>query len=234
MRRIPGSIAPRFVLAVALCTALQPVPGHAAEPPATSTLSFCQPPFVHPLVIKDLLAWMSDSGDQVVAINLTDANDSNRYYGEIKTRGSGKLAPKHPLVVSTVEESEGTEKSRETVGYEYVGLTSSGLHVLRTWEEGDGTLVPTRLLFLSVEEDQGLADMEIGKGDGTLRLARKRLLLRKIGELALGDRWAGALRIDGNKILVGRDQGQFAHNPKDIVLRLEDSAKRPGVLRPCH
>jgi len=213
--------------------------GRAAYPAAGPALSFCQPPFVHPLVIKDLLAWESDSGDQVVAINLLDANDSNRYYGEIETTKPGKLAPRHPRVFTRVERVEGAEKITETIGYEYVGLTRSGVHVLSTWQSGGGTMVSSNLLFVTIEEDLGINDLTTTAKSGPLRLGRRRLLIRKLGEVALGDRWEGELRVDGNKILVGRDQGHFSgehsppYNSKDLVLQLEDSATRSGVLRPC-
>ncbi len=213
--------------------------GRAAYSADAPMLSFCQPPFVPPMIIKDLLAWESDSGDQVVAINLLESNGSNRYYGTVETASPGKLAPRHPQVLTRVERTEGTEKVTETIGYEYVGLTRSGVHVLSTWESGGGTLVSTRLLFVTIEEDLGINDVPATAKSGTLRLGRRRLLIRKLGEVALGDRWEGELHVDGNKILVGHDQGHFSgdhsspYNPKDIVLQLEDSAKRPGVLRPC-
>lgn len=213
--------------------------GRAAYPAEAPMLSFCRPPFVNPLIVKDLMSWISDSGDQVVAINLLDANDSNRYSVAIETASPGKLAPRHPSVISRVESTEGTKKITETFGYQYVGLTKSGVHVLSTWESGGGTMVASHLLFVTVEEDFGLTDVPATAKNGTLRLDRRRLLLRKLGEVALGDRWDGDLRVDGNKILVGHDQGHFSgdhsspYNPEDVVLKLEDSAKRPGVLRPC-
>jgi hypothetical protein len=214
--------------------------GRAAYSADAPMLSFCRPPFVHPLIIKDLLTWLSDGGDQVVAINLLDTNDSNRYYGKIETEKPGKLAPRHPQVLTRVERTEGTEKVTETIGYEYVGLTRSGVHVLSTWESGGGTMVASNLLFVTIEDDFGINDVPTGTEakSRTLRLDRRRLLIRKLGEVVLGDRWEGTLRVEGNKILVGRDQGHFnergvPYNSKSFVLQLKDSATRPGVLRPC-
>ena len=35
--------------------------------------SFVRPEYVNPLILADLEGWLSDSGDQVVAVNLTDS-----------------------------------------------------------------------------------------------------------------------------------------------------------------
>ena len=34
---------------------------------------------VHPKIIEDMITWISDSGDQTVAINLEDSQGSNKY-----------------------------------------------------------------------------------------------------------------------------------------------------------
>src|SRR5512134_2511919 len=90
--------------------------------------SFSKPPYVHPKIIEDLSTWLSDSGDQVVAINLLDAQGSNRYHGDVLTREAPGEAP-------FVYVRDG----RETFGYEHVGMTRSGIHVLRTSACGGGT-----------------------------------------------------------------------------------------------
>lgn len=227
-------------------------PQHVAPPKtaiaAKSELSFCQPPFVHPRIIQDLLAWESDGGDQVVAINLTDSQGSNRYYGEIKVQPS-EAAQKHPQVSTTVRSGQGSEQQEDTIVYQYVGTTSSGVHVLTTWQWGSGTMVSRRLLLVTIEEDPGIDQSPaaqgggIGNRNGALRFNRPRLLIRKLGELVLGDRWEGALRVEGNKILVGHDEGFLSrreagenfspYNSQNVVLDLEDSAARPGILKPC-
>jgi len=242
---LAASLASRALLAAAEPIAAPPTSSPA--PAAKSDLSFCQPPFVNPRIIEDLLTWESDGGDQVVAINLTEANDSNRYDAAIQT-STGKLAPRHPMVTSTTRVTEGEQTYDDTIGYEYIGTTASGVLVLNTWTHGAGTMVANSLLFLTVEEDHGLVEVPeptgggLGERDGALRLTRSRILVRKLGELALGDRWDGEIRVDGNRILVGRDQGHFSdgstgasspYNNRDIVLQLEDSDRRPPMLRGC-
>jgi hypothetical protein len=206
----------------------------ASAAAAPTKLSFCREPFVHPQLVQDLLSWESDNGDQVVAINLLEANESNRYSGEIKTRGLTSNALHHPTVYSRF--SEGGVEEEE--GYYYVGLTRSGVHVLATWSFGGGTLISNRLLLVTVEQDRGIQDVEMPKeGKVHLKIDRPRLLLRKLGEIILGDRWDGELRVVGNDVVVGKDVGWFSdkhvHNIKDVTLQLEDAAVRPGILEPC-
>jgi hypothetical protein len=240
------AIAVALSLAVAAAALAAPAtpPARAAlsaKKPRRSELSFCQPPFVPPLVIKDLLSGLSESGDQVVAVNLTGATDQDRYSGEIGTV-TDRTAPYHPIVSAHVDPGDG-----EKIGYEYIGTTRSGVQVLNTWQSGGGTLVSTNLLLVTIEEDRGLVDpLDVTPysrlRSGVLHLTRPRLLIRKLGEVALGDRWEGELRVEGNSIIVGPDEGHFSkedfaegpfHNDKPIVLLLDDHVVRPRVLRPC-
>ena len=213
-----------------LCAAPDPAPG--------ATPSFCREPYIHPLIVKDLLAWLSDGGDQVVAINLLESNDSNRYFGTPKVEPSTIKALRTPRISLQSKETAGGEEETSEVGYQYVGLTRSGVHVLSTWEWGAGTMVSKQLLLVTIEEDRGLNDVETIQSSH-LQLGRRRLLIRKLGEIVLGDRWDGELAVDGNKILVGKDHGWFSaeswapYNRKDVVLELDDDASRPGVLAPC-
>ena len=45
--------------------------------------------------------------------------------------------------------------------------------------------------------------------------------MKKVGQLSLGDRWGGELRVQGNKVVVGKDTGQYSYNTNDMVLDLE-------------
>ncbi|HEV3075443.1 MAG TPA: hypothetical protein VHB47_13570 [Thermoanaerobaculia bacterium] len=222
------------VLALApLIGLLSAASGNAADS-ASTTLSFCRPPFVHPRLVQDLLGRLTDDSDQVVAINLLDADASSRYRGAIQTRGVGKLAPRHAIVYTLVERTEDGKTSGEEMGYEDVGLTRSGVHVLLTWSSGAWTMVPFTLLFVTIEEDRGMPHVYLGdQRQVPIRLDRRRLLMRKLGEVILGDRWDGELRVDGNKVVVGRDRGPFSYYSKDIILDLRGLGDRPGLLQPC-
>ncbi len=180
--------------------------------------SFSSEPFIHPKIVKDLSTWMSDRGDQVVSINLLDSQDSNRYYGNkhiLETDGE------HPFVF--------TKKGSTSFGYEYVGTTNSGITILLTSDYGGGSGQFMGLLFLTLSNDQGIScDWE----ESVIRFDRDRLLITKLGSVWLGDRWSGELRVDGNELFVGKDNGWFStsggtggghlsYDRRDRVLKIE-------------
>lgn len=152
---------------------------------------FSKPPYVHPRIVEDLTTWLSDSGDQVVAINLLDAQDSNRYSGDVLTRETGRASPFVHV-----------RNGKEIFGYEYVGTTRAGVSVLRTSYSGGGTGVFECLLLVRFDTDVGFG---CDWRDRVVRPGRERILIRKLGEIPLGDRWSGRLQVRGDEIVVGRD-----------------------------
>jgi hypothetical protein len=177
--------------------------------------SFAHAPYIHPRIIQDLSSWLSDGGDQVVAINLPDAQNSNRYFGEVRVR---EIPGKHPFVY--------VEGDKKEFGYQYVGRSDGGVHVLFTsdWEGGSGVF--RHLLFVVFEHDWGT----LSHPDRSLiDLGRDRLLIVKLGEISLGDRYGGKLEVAGNRLLIGRDVGWFSVSggtggcgrTRDELLRLD-------------
>lgn len=199
-----GGALARFLLA-AVPAAGALAAEQAAAPPSVQTteapFSFVRAPFVHPRIIQDLTTWLSDTGDQVVAVNLTDANRSNRYHGEV--RGSSAGCP-----------NVRWQGPKESFSYRYVGMTDAGVHVLRTRQRTGGTMVAVELLFVVLEFDYGFGYAVLDfEPEGELRVARtdrQRILLRKLGAFGLGDRWDGTLAVRGNDLLVGADRGWFS------------------------
>ena len=175
-------------------TTSAPTPRSHGENPC----SFSSPPYVHPKIIEDLMTWISDRGDQVVAINLLEAQDSNRYSGEVVVR---EVPGKGPLVCVCSE--------KEEFAYQHIGRTTSGIHVLCTSDWRGGSDVFKNLLLLRIEDDKGLA---VDWGRQSVHLSRRRLLLRKLGEIGLGDRWAGELKVKGNELFIGTDEGWFSRS----------------------
>jgi hypothetical protein len=191
------------------------------------------------LIVSDLQGSASDAGQPVVAIDILDAKDSDRYSGQVDTSETGDLAPRHPVVSFQGKRAGDQESDVEYEGYEYVGLTRSGLHVLLTWSRHGSNavgkpLIDTRLLFLVVEEDRGMTEVELPQKEKVrVGLDRRRLLVRTLGSLSLGNLWRGTLQIDGNTVVVGRDQGRGHNNSETVTLELADSQRRQAILKPC-
>ena len=52
--------------------------------------SFSKAPYVHPHIIKDFVGWVSDRGVIIQSVDLLNAQNSNRYFGDIETREEGE------------------------------------------------------------------------------------------------------------------------------------------------
>lgn len=183
--------------------------------------SFTRAPFVPPRVLHDLETGLSDTGDQVVAINLSDSCRSNRYHGEL---GVQRVAKGPPFVFH--EERDANGECTGSFGYRYIGMTRSGVQVLQTSENGGGSGWFIGVLFAVIESDHGLSSPDSRSGRivrHTIDPGRERIVLRKLLSLPLGDRWDGELRVDGNDLIVGEDQGWFsqAEGLADRELRRE-------------
>jgi hypothetical protein len=203
-RRMEMKIVPPY-FTLAICSVLlllgcASVPSTAENkdpvPNIKSPYSFSIPPYIHPEIIKDLSSWLSDTGDQVVAINLLDSQGSNRYAGQIDV----EQVPEGFSIVSVA----GNE---ESFGYQYLGEMTSGVHVLRTSQWSGGSGIFESLLFLVFERDEAFT---VDWNNSSLSLNRERLLLRKLGAIPLGDRWAGALRVKDGNLFIGKDEGWFS------------------------
>ncbi len=172
--------------------------------------SFTREPFVHPAIIADIHSRSSDTGDQVVAIDLVWSQRSNRYHGDLRVsqRETG-----HPSI--SVMRTDAAGNTVGFNGYQYVGMSDSGVHVFLVWLNYGGSGNWYNLLFATVERDQ--QGMVFGGWKNpVIRSGDERLLIKKIGQIYLGDRWNGELRITGNELLVGKDKG-LSHRLGDIT-----------------
>lgn len=194
----------------------------AAEKP---TYYFNKEPFVHPAIIEDLSNWVSDSGDQVVSINVTESNHSNRYFGEYKhkTTEYGNMDLYHnsgnPYVYIWRENAckEGNDIHSPSFGYDLIGKIDD-IYILHTSESSCGTGVWHDLIFLKLEEELGFNYI---KAQNILKLNKKRIVVHKLGEIPLGDRYEGFIRIDKNNIIIGKDTGMSVIFKKDTVLSIK-------------
>jgi len=192
----------KFALACALFSATSCFAG--AEEPA---YSFAKAPFIHPAIIKDLSTWLSDNGDQVVAINLLDSVESNRYHGEIGVSGK-----KNPSVSYINKDDEDDED--EWFAYRLVGRLDNGVYVLRI---SDGYFMS--LLLVTIEQDQGLLL------DEKFQLVpKKRVLIKKFSEISLGYKYGGDVTTRGNTIYIQADlmpDGSPGLFPVDTTVRVQ-------------
>jgi hypothetical protein len=151
--------------------------------------SFLREEYIHPKIIKDLIGWISDTGQQIVSINLSDSNKSNRYFGQVTIREFNEKV--------FIECDDNTEK----FSYEYLGTSESGVHVLHTVDYGKGSGCFHYLVFVVLEQDEGIQYEE----DDKPKLVN-RPLIRMIGRICLGDRYEGKVIFDKGVIRVRKDK----------------------------
>jgi len=163
-------------------------------------------PFIHPRIIQEFASpFPLDSGDQVVAINLLDSQDSDRFFGDIKIE---PIEDENPLVCFLEKEGYGdAAKPKGEFCYQYIGETSSGLHVVFASDWYGGSGVFRDLVLVKFEEDQSFS---FDWDNLMMRKNYNRLLIKKMGLIPLGDRYSGELAVDGNDILIGEDNGWFS------------------------
>ena len=143
---------------------------------ASSKYSFINNEFINPRIIEELIGWLSDSGNQVVSVNITDSNKSNRYFGEVTVKDSKN---NNPLVTSSYKES--------TFTYQYLGTSFSGVHLLQTWSNNGGSSVFSNIVMVTLSMD---AIFEQNKNVGK---KISRFVVKFIGTVPLGDRYQGIL-----------------------------------------
>ena len=139
-----------------------------------SKYSFIGSEFINPRILEDLCGWLSDTGDQIVSINIEKSNKSNRYFGTVTTQ---EIDKQNPVVKS--EHEEGWFK------YQYLGCSFSGVHILQTWSNtgGSGVFCNIVMVILSVDSSFEQTDSENNKTN--------RFVIKLIGCLPLGDRYDG-------------------------------------------
>jgi hypothetical protein len=141
--------------------------------------SFKRPEYIHPRIVEELAGYISDREHTVVSVDLTAANRSNRFFGKVDT--------------IRVEGKEWVTYTDVTTGswfeYTHVGVSDSGVQIV--WAR-DGALsasgIFNRILFMVIQRDTGLAQ------NGRVLHTRARVLLKILGSVSLGDRYAGKVR----------------------------------------
>lgn len=170
---------------------------------------FDKEPFINPRLIADMTTWLSDNGDQVVAIDLNGAQHCNRYFAETKTQ-----ATKGENLYVYFEEDG------ESFGYQLIGKTDSGIYVLETSSGGEGSGVFKELMLVVIERDKNLC---YRKEQAVVELNNDRLVIKKLGIISLGDRYSGLLKVKGDSLYVGRDEnGRTGIFQNDLLIKIKD------------
>jgi hypothetical protein len=158
---------------------------------ANETFTFSGEP-IHPLGVKELLPWVSDSRPGPVAVDVAGTYKSNRYFGEYSQDKEGRIAVElKPTDTSPAGEDKGS------FIYKRLGTLASGAHVLEVWENDGGSGVFTSLLLVRF-----LTDYEYDS-DGA---RHARLVMMRVGEITLGDRYSGRIEVKGNTVRIGTDR----------------------------
>lgn len=159
---------------------------HRFKAPNTALSCFLnRAPYINPKVIEDLISFLSDGGDQVLSIDLTGAEAAKNKWEN--------------------------ECDREYFFYDYIGQ-SDDIHVLKTTACGGGSGVFIDILMITFERDYG---MSVDWGRRKILQNKERFLIKKHVEFGLGDRWMGDLKLEGNQLYIGPDEGILAPLSKE-------------------
>ena len=164
---------------------------------------------LHPLIVQEFITWLSDSGDQIISINLRDAFSSNRYCCDDSF--SVKLTEKRIVVRTDFTKDYGTHNddyiSQEDCGagsctftYAHLGTTDNGAMVIQVWESGGGSGLFSTLLFTKVKERMG-ANFDYAN-PSNLAFDKQQIVLEKLFSISLGDRQETSIGVNGNIVVL--------------------------------
>lgn len=167
---------------------------------------------VHPKIIEDMITWISDSGDQTVAINLEDSQGSNKY--NFYEGLSASIENKNLWV--KIEHEDGF------FSYDFHGVSDNGIMVLGTAENGGGSGVFKQLMLFRIKEvavlelqhdtleediswspstDYGYEILK-SKNSRISKSDKKIIYLEKVYKFLLGDRNYHSVSIDNNFLVL--------------------------------
>ena len=103
--------------------------------------SFSKAPYVHPLIIKDFVGWISDRGAIIQSVDLLNAQYSNRYSGDIETRQDGET-----LWISCYNDGA-------RISYSLQANLGDGKYALNVIDDSAGTYVGRHALLVQFGEE---------------------------------------------------------------------------------
>ncbi len=155
---------------------------------------------VHPGIVELFSNWMSDSPDpQILAVDLSTAQKSNRFDDNSYTKGDG----------GWVRTQRSDENDRRSFGYRFIGSLPTGTLVLHTYESGGGSGIFEAVMMLAVGSEQA-----VGADGGP----RTRNVLRILRIVPIGDRANAVLVIDGSTVHIDRSRALARDQSEPLVL----------------
>jgi hypothetical protein len=179
----------RLWWAVVLANVATAEPGGVAYP-VTRLFTGSAP--LHPFLIEPLVEDVSDSRPAVPAVDVD---------GTGREMEGAKLEIANGMITANRE-------AGGWVAYRYLGETNGGLHVLAILVNTGGSGVFEDLVVVKLVSDRVLTD-------GVWR-SRRMLLL--VASMTLGDRDDGAIRIDGNRVVVSKSRYRIADTVIDLSM----------------
>jgi hypothetical protein len=155
--------------------------------------SFIREEFVHPLIVRELLGWLSDPAETIVSVDLATANRSNRFWGDFSVRRGERGV-----------QVEWMDDQGEFFEYAHIATSPSGVHMVECHNCTGGSGVFVSVCLLALEQDRSLYEERAGG-----LVARERVLLKTLGSIHLGDRYAGEITYRDGLLVIGPDQGWF-------------------------
>ena len=156
---------------------------------------FSKPEFIHPEIVEELEGWLSDGLPVYAAVDLEGAMKSNRFFRPQETRP----APDSSGWIRIKEEPKTKGSASPYYMYKFIGVTPSGIHLIQTASYGGGSGVFCHVLFMRFQTDEVLTSTTL-----ETTKTRRRILLRCIGHLLLGDRYDGTVTYANNILTIGK------------------------------
>lgn len=165
--------------------------------------SFCRSEFINPMILEDLCGWISDTGDEIVSVDVLQANNSNRYFGKVTVTDGETDA-----IVRT-DRCDGS-----FFAYQYLGCSFSGLHLLRTWSSGGGSGVFCEILLVTLNAESAI------KINPDRANKVDRFIVKKIGAISLGDRYEGKISYRYGLLTISKCLGMASlrHRKQRLVI----------------
>ena len=157
----------------------------------STKFSFRNEEFVHPLIVRELLGWISDSRSTIVGVDLEAADRSNKFYGEFSVNDHGSVA--------WVQWRD----ADASFSYRHIATTPSRVEIVecRDWLGGSGVFGTIAFFCLDKDRTVGDVNRSISTSD--------RLVLKILGQCQLGDRYDGDIQYGNGVLHVGPDRRWF-------------------------